>query len=204
VHRTVHTAGATAKRVRPTVGPVTDRPDAPSVAPSGPGAEILQWPADADRRDELRRAGIPRLLVLEAGEVPPAPEDDLEDWIWLPADERDLFSRLRDLSSRGAGSALAPGSIAVGEDGAAWIAGHLVPLPPAEAAILRRLADPPEHLCTREELHQVVWGGVAHQRRSLDSRIFVLRRRLAPHGLVILAVRGRGFLLTVPRRGAEA
>jgi DNA-binding response OmpR family regulator len=165
-------------------------------------AEILQWPADAERREELRRAGIPRLLVLEAGEVPPVPDDDLEDWIWLPTDERDLFSRLRDLSSRGARPTLAPGAIAVGDDGTAWIAGRLLPLPPAEAAILRRLADPPERLCTREELHEAAWGDVPHQRRSLDSRVFVLRRRLAPHGLVILAVRGRGFVLTVPRGGA--
>lgn len=180
---------------------VSDRLDAPTPE-AGPDAVILQWPADAERRDELRRAGVPRLLVLEAGEVPPPPEDDLEDWIWLPADERDVFSRLRDLAGRGARPALAPDTITVGEDGSAWIAGHLISLPPAEAAILRKLADPPERLCTRDELHEAVWGGVPHQRRSLDSRIFVLRRRLAPHGLVILAVRGRGFILTVPRRGA--
>ncbi|HEX7133068.1 MAG TPA: winged helix-turn-helix domain-containing protein [Iamia sp.] len=180
---------------------MTDRRAAPPPVPS-PGAEILQWPADAERRDALCRAGVPRLLVLEAGQVPPAPVDDLEDWIWLPADERDLFSRLRDLAGRGARTALAPGAIAVGEDGMAWIAGHLLPLPPAEAAILRLLADPPERLCTREELHEAAWAGVPHVRRSLDSRIFVLRRRLVPHGLAIHAVRGRGFVLTVPSRGS--
>jgi hypothetical protein len=168
---------------------------------SGRDAEILQWPADAERRELLRRAGIPRLLVLEAGEVPPAPADDLEDWIWLPTDERDLFSRLRDLSGRSTGSALGAGTVVVREDGTAWIAGQPLTLPPAEAALLRCLADPPERLCTRGELARAAWGEVPHERRSLDSRIFVLRRRLAAHGLAILSVRGRGFVLTVPTRG---
>ena len=179
---------------------MSDRHAAPA-PPPGAGAEILQWPADAARRDELRRTGVPRLLVLDAGEIPPPPMDDLEDWIWLPADERDLFSRLRDLAGRGAATALAPGTVTVGEDGMAWIAGHPLSLPPAEAGLLRCLADPPERLCTREELHEAAWGGVPHERRSLDSRIFVLRRRLAPHGLAIHAIRGRGFVLSVPGRG---
>jgi len=179
---------------------VTDRRATPPPVP-GPGAEILQWPADAERREALRRAGVPRLLVLEAGALPPTPDDDLEDWIWLPADERDLFSRLRDLAGRGARTALVPGTISVGDDGMAWIAGTPLLLPPAEAAILRRLADPPERLCTRDELHHAAWGDVPHERRSLDSRIFVLRRRLVPHGLAIHAVRGRGFVLALPARG---
>jgi hypothetical protein len=174
---------------------------ADAIAAPGAGAEILQWPADAERREALYQAGIPRLLVLEAGQVPPTPGDDLEDWIWLPADERDLFSRLRDLASRGAPTALVPETISVGEDGMAWIAGTALSLPPAEAAILRRLADPPERLCTREELHRAAWGDVPHERRSLDSRIFVLRRRLVPHGLAVHAVRGRGFVLALPPRG---
>lgn len=179
---------------------MTDR--APAVPHPTPSAEIIQWPADAARREDLQRAGVPRLLVLEAGQVPPAPEDDLEDWIWLPADERDVFSRLRDLTGRGARPALDPGAVTVGEDGRAWILGHPLSLPPAEAAILRCLADPPERLCLREELQTAAWGDVHHERRSLDSRIFVLRRRLVPHGLVIHAIRGRGFVLTVPSRGA--
>ena len=34
-------------------------------------AEILRWPADADRREELRRHGHPCLLVLDPGACPP-------------------------------------------------------------------------------------------------------------------------------------
>jgi hypothetical protein len=40
----------------------------------------LHWPEDADRRAELRRHGMPRLLLVRAGEQPPPDIDVLEDW----------------------------------------------------------------------------------------------------------------------------
>jgi two-component system OmpR family response regulator len=165
------------------------------------GAQILAWPAETRRREELRADGVPRLLMLEAGTPPPPVEDDLEDWIWLPADEQNVFARLRHLAARQPHPGLDRTAVQVFDDGLAWIAGRRLHLPPAEAAILRHLSDPPERLCTREELERVAWGGVPHQRRSLDSRIFVLRRRVAPHGLTINAVRGRGFVLTRAQDG---
>ncbi|QYG91188.1 hypothetical protein HC251_01205 [Iamia sp. SCSIO 61187] len=162
------------------------------------GVEMLTWPAQEELRVELRSRGVPRLLVLEAGAAPPRAEDDLEDWIWLPADERDVFARLRHLAGRQRRGGLGPDTVTVASDGTTWIAGHRLRLPPAEAAILRCLADPPERLCRRADLDRAVWGEAPHARRSLDSRIFVLRRRIAPYGLVVHAVRGRGFVLTTP------
>lgn len=173
------------------------------VPADAPGVEILNWPAHDDLRAELRARGVPRLLVLAAGTVPPLADDDLEDWIWLPADERDVFARLRHLATRVRTGGLAPDAVTVAADGVARIAGHHLQLPPAEAAILRCLAEPPEQLCTRAELDRAAWGEVPHVRRSLDSRIFVLRRRVAPFGLAIHAVRGRGFVLTTRRPVGE-
>ena len=170
--------------------------DADLSASGEPAAEILAWPAQDARRAQLAAEGVPRLLVLEAGTLPPEADDELEDWIWLPADERDVFSRLRHLAARRRRAALDGQTIRVADDGEAWIAGHRLALPAAEAAILRLLAGPPERLCLRTDLERATWGEVPHRRRSLDSRIFVLRRRLAPHGLAIQAVRGRGFVLT--------
>lgn len=159
---------------------------------------MLTWPAQEELRAELHERRVPRLLVLEAGTSPPMAQDDLEDWIWLPADERDVFARLRHLAGRRRSGGLGPDTVTVGADGTTWISGHRLRLPPAEATILRCLADPPEHLCRRSDLDRAVWDGAPHARRSLDSRIFVLRRRIAPYGLVVHAVRGRGFVLTAP------
>lgn len=160
-----------------------------------PDALILHWPADAALRDDLAARGIPRLLVLDAGAVPPPAVDDREDWVWLPTDERDVFSRLRRLSGRSAPSPAA--GLVVGDDGVLVVGGGAVVLPPAEAAILRELAATPGRLCPRDRLAEAAWGDVPHERRSLDSRVFVLRRRLAAHGVAIHAVRGRGFVLTL-------
>lgn len=158
-------------------------------------AEILRWPADADRREELRRHGRPRLLLLDPGAVPPTRDDDLEDWLWTPTDERDLFARLNRLTLRARPRDLAPGDVVVTDDGEA-VAGRLrVPLPPAEARILRVLADPPGRLRSRSVLEQAVWADRAHGARALDSRMFTLRARLLPLGLAIHSIRGRGFLL---------
>jgi DNA-binding response OmpR family regulator len=158
-------------------------------------AEILRWPADADRREELRRHGHPRLLVLDPGAVPPARVDDLEDWLWTPTDERDLFARLNRLTLRVRPRDLEPGDVVVTPDGDAVVGPLRVALPPAEARILAVLADPPGRVRSRTTLEQAVWAGRAHGPRALDSRMFTLRARLVPVGLAIHSIRGRGFLL---------
>lgn len=163
-------------------------------------AEILRWPADADRREELRRHGHPRLLVLDPGAVPPERVDDLEDWLWTPTDERDLFARLNRLTVRSRPRDLGPGDVVVTPAGDV-VVGHLrTALPPAEARILEVLADPPGRVRSRTVLEQAVWAGRAHGPRALDSRLFTLRARLVPVGLAIHSIRGRGFLLGTPAR----
>lgn len=170
-------------------------------APARRDAEILAWPDQDARRRQLAEDGVPRLLLLERGTPPPTDLDRHEDWIWTPADERDVFARLRHLAVRAARSGLTSEDVTV-TDGLLRVGRHRLRLPPVEAAILQRLGSPPESLHTREELAEAAWAGDAHGRRSLDSRILVLRRRLEPLGLEIRAVRGRGFVLTV--RAQEA
>jgi len=60
---------------------------------------LVHWPAEEDRREELRRGGQPRLLLVEKG-APPIPTDGLEDWIRLPADDIDLRVRVEALLDR--------------------------------------------------------------------------------------------------------
>ncbi len=170
-------------------------------APARLDAEILAWPDQDARRRLLAAEGIPRLLLLERGTPPPTDLDRHEDWIWMPASERDVFARLRHLAVRAARSGLASEDLSVA-DGLLRVGGHRLRLPPVEAALLERLGSPPESLHTREELAEAAWGDAVHERRSLDSRILALRRRLEPLGLEIRSVRGRGFVLTV--RAEEA
>src|SRR4051794_30600396 len=76
---------------------MVDRPLAVEVA-------LLRWPADADRRTLLAETMRPRLLLVAEGERPPAGVDELEDWVRLPADEREVAARLQALSTRAASS----------------------------------------------------------------------------------------------------
>jgi hypothetical protein len=181
---------------------VPTRPDDPDRAlpsparrgPAAGGAEILRWPADAARREELRLEGRPRLLVLDAGAQPPSPTDDREDWTWTPVDERDLFSRLQRLASLAAPDDVDLDDLVV-RDGSACLAGLAVALPPLESRLLEVLLEPPRRVRSRDEVHQALWGDEPRVHRALDSRIFTLRRRLAPLGVTVVAVRRRGLTL---------
>jgi hypothetical protein len=75
-----------------------------------PAVELVQWPSKADRRAELARLGVPRLLVVQDGAEPPEVVND-EDWCWASSDERDVAVRLDHLlqMTSGAGSMASPG-----------------------------------------------------------------------------------------------
>jgi hypothetical protein len=57
------------------------------------GVELVSWPDEAARLDELRDRRLPRLLLVAADSAPPAVDDELEDWVRLPADPRDVEVR---------------------------------------------------------------------------------------------------------------
>lgn len=153
---------------------------------------LVQWPAEQDRREELRRCGLPRLLLVEAG-TPPIPADELEDWIRLPADELDLRVRVEALRRRTGGDG---GSLPVLDgDGVLRIADRWVPLPPVEARLTRALLDRFGAVVSRDALARAGWPGGSPGRNALDVHVLRLRRRLAPLRLAIRTVRSRGYLL---------
>ena len=51
---------------------------------------LVRWPEERELRERLRAEGTPRLLLVR----PPAPAPDVmeceEDWVRLPADDRDV------------------------------------------------------------------------------------------------------------------
>jgi hypothetical protein len=62
----------------------------------------VHWPAEAERRADLRRRGVPCLMLVDRGDVPPDDVDVLEDWARVGAAERDLVARELTLALRAA------------------------------------------------------------------------------------------------------
>ena len=155
---------------------------------------LVRWPAEELRRERLRLEGGPRLLLVEGGSPPPPPsEDDLEDWIRVPADDVDVRLRLDGLAARSARHVTdAPD---LDPDGVLRFASAWVSLPPVEARLTRALVDKFGAVVGREALARAGWPEGAPGRNALDVHVLRLRRRLVTVGLSIKTVRSRGYLL---------
>lgn len=137
--------------------------------------------------------GEPRLLLVEAGDQPPIPEDALEDWIRIPADETDLQIRIEGIRRRGGDR-----NVRIPEldpDGLLRLDGQWVSLPPVEARLMTALLERFGAVVSRENLAKSGWPRGAPGRNALDVHMLRLRRRIDPIGLVIKTVRSRGYLL---------
>jgi DNA-binding response OmpR family regulator len=161
---------------------------------------LVRWPAEADRRTRLQESGTPRLLLIDDGN-PPAPEDCLEDWIRVPADDGDVRLRMEGLSLRVARHVsdvpdLDPDGVLRFSD--AWVS-----LPPVEARLTRALVDRFGAVVGREALARAGWPEGAPGRNALDVHVLRLRRRLDTVGLSIKTVRSRGYLLEASDRRQE-
>jgi hypothetical protein len=64
----------------------------------GIAVALVPWPSEAGVTAELADAARPRLLLVAREAEPPAVVDELEDWIRVPADERDVEVRARRLA----------------------------------------------------------------------------------------------------------
>lgn len=152
----------------------------------------LEWPAEAARRDALAAEGRPRLLIVAEGLEPPTTWDPLEDWARQGADAVELCVRRERLRRRV--SARAPAVI--DDDGLLHRGPCWVALPPTELRVVSALLARPGRLVARADLAAV--AGTAHRgegTRTLDGVVRRVRRRIAPLGMVVCAVRGAGFLL---------
>ena len=61
---------------------------------------VLRWPEQSDERASLRHDGVPRLLVVSAGAMPPDDLDLLEDWVSAAADATEIEFRMATLEAR--------------------------------------------------------------------------------------------------------
>ena len=158
---------------------------------------LLRWPRDAVQRDELAAQGVPCLLLIEEGVVPPHVRE-LEDWMRVPADERDLLLRLQRLELLAAEQASPPPVL---DEGVLRASGVTMILSPIESTLLSRLLADFERVVTRAELERSVWAGSTRSPRALDSLVARCRKRLHGSGLTIAAVRGHGFTLATLEAG---
>lgn len=153
---------------------------------------LVRWPAESDRREALRRAGHPRLLLVERG-APPLPSDQREDWIRLPADDVDLRARIEALRQRlDTAAAERPD---LDGDGVLRLNDRWVALPPVESRIVAALVERFGAVVSRGALTLAGWPGGSPGRNALDVHVLRLRRRVTPLGLAIRTVRSRGYLL---------
>lgn len=154
--------------------------------------ELIRWPAEADKRARVQASAAPLLLLVEPAVDPPEDLVELEDWIRLPADQRDMRARVMNLVRRAEARAQAAPLI---DGGLLRFQGTTAPLPPVEARLAGALVERFDSVVPRDQLARAGWPDGPPGRNALDVHIMRLRRRLEPVGLAIRTVRSRGYLL---------
>lgn len=156
--------------------------------------ETVLWPSDEGRLAQLRQEGVPRLILVPDGMMPPLTTDVLEDWARLPVSEDDIRIRRQILADR-----VQDGDEVrrpqLDDNGLLRLGGLWVSLPPVELRLTGALLDRYRAVVSRDALARAGWPEGMPGRNVLDVHIVRLRRRLAPLGLVIRTVRSRGYLL---------
>jgi DNA-binding response OmpR family regulator len=162
---------------------------------------LVRWPEEDARLRQLRETGSPRLLLLNGESEPPESADCLEDWIRLPADDRDMRARVARLASRSETEQSAP---QVDGDGLLRYRGRWVALSPVESALAVTLVDRFGAVVGRDTLARRAWPEGTPTRNALDVHMLRLRRRIAPLGVEVRTVRSRGYLMQAAQPRADA
>jgi DNA-binding response OmpR family regulator len=155
--------------------------------------ELVRWPSQRERREQLLAAGRPRLLLVEPDAPAPVVTDLAEDWARLPASRADVQARAEALLARLARFGLTVPRI--DQWGVVRYGSEQVTLPPLEARLASVLIEQFRSVSTREQLTRAGWPGEDPGRNPLDVHMLRLRRRVAPLGLRVRTVRSRGYLL---------
>jgi DNA-binding response OmpR family regulator len=154
--------------------------------------ERLRWPGERERLDDLRRRGVPRLVLVEAHAAPPEPTDCLEDWVRVGAPAADVDARARAVAGRASHHARRP---VLDRDGLLRHRDAWVSLSPVEQALAAGLIERFGTVVGRDALAARAWPSGLPTRNALDVHVLRLRRRIAALGLEIRTVRSRGYLL---------
>jgi len=162
------------------------------VGTKDPEVIFVRWPVRADLRNQCRREGKPRLLVVEGDAQPPVCADPLEDWVRSPISRDDLAVRVKTLKKR-LESQLAP---KLDSAGTLCFGTYTITVSRTQAELMDLLIEHFGEVVYRNELEQRLAELVTTPtRNSLDLHIMRLRRRLAPIELFIRTAWGRGYVL---------
>jgi hypothetical protein len=156
---------------------------------------ILQWPEERARADELTARGHACMLLVAPGAAPPDDCDERTDWIHRPADASEITARVAALRRRLA----RPDEPYLDSFGVLHRGERWVSLPPIEERIADLLLVRAGRVVGRRTLARAAWPEGMPNDRAMDSRMMLLRRRVAPLGLRIHTVRRQGFLLEIER-----
>jgi DNA-binding response OmpR family regulator len=153
---------------------------------------LVRYPEEQDRLRALRTDGLPRLLLISPEVDPPSSGDCLEDWVRLPADDRDVRARLATLAARADTGHAIP---LLDPDGLLWFRDRWVSLSPVERALAAAMVERFGGVVGRDELARRAWPEGTPTRNALDVHMLRLRRRIAELGLEARTVRSRGYLM---------
>ncbi|MFE1199504.1 winged helix-turn-helix domain-containing protein [Streptomyces olivaceoviridis] len=156
------------------------------------GVKLIRWPVEAETRNYCRRAGIPRLLVVEAGNEAPVCVDPTEDWIRASAPRGDVEARIQALAQRAYGQQ----TPTVDSTGILYFGTDSVAISSTQIGIMEHFVAHYGEVVYRSELEQHVAKATGKiSRNALDLQIMRLRRRIVSVGLSIRTVWGRGYIL---------
>lgn len=167
----------------------------------GVAVAVLSWPDEQERVHELRRRGVPRMLVIGSSDDPVMPPDDLEDWIRIPADDRDVRTRLLRLRDHAERAPLRP---VLDGAGRMLFAGGWVGLSIVEERLAAVLVERFGQVVAYDELIRAGWPAGHKDKTVLRPRISGLRRRVATLGLELRSVREVGHVLEPAGRPASS
>jgi DNA-binding winged helix-turn-helix (wHTH) protein len=164
------------------------------------GVAVLHWPAQAGEVAALAEQGRPRLLLVSPDADPPVSDDWREEWIRMPADERDVAARVLRLTGR----VDRQPALRLDDSGRLIVGDRWVALSPIESRLAGALLEHYGEVVSDAELVERGWpdDGPADRKRGTGAlRVHVtrLRRRVAPLALEIRAVRAQGFILQAAR-----
>ena len=154
--------------------------------------EVMRWPSERLAVDDLRRKGVPRLLLVEPDEPAPELADCLEDWVRLPTSDADLDARRRVVAMRAMAHAIVP---TLDDSGVLRFRDMWVALSPVERDLASGLVDRFDAVVPRERLAERAWPEGVPSRNALDVHMLRLRRRVNSIGLEVRTIRARGYLL---------
>lgn len=159
---------------------------------AGSSVVIVRWPADQSALEELRSAGVPRLLLIGETDEAPSDGDPLQDWIRLPAGDADLHARITTLeqrASRNSSKAVLPG------DGRLSYGGRWVTLSPIGERMLGPLVARFGDVVPSAEMIAAGWPDRTPSEGAPRVQILRIRQALEPIGLELKVVRDRGYVL---------